>query len=142
MSRRNIALVCFVLALLVPLAAGVANYVSASPVPWTAAALSVPWDQVPPNFQSVLLGYMKLAGAGLIGTALALGFLVFIPFRQGEAWALWAIGTVATVASLLACYGFLSMQQETGAAQPWYNPLISLVLVAVGVVLAQSHRRP
>lgn len=141
MSRKNLAFACFLLALFVPLIFGILNYVSAKPLPWVLAALGEPWDQLPAQIQAVLLSYMKLTGSGLIGVALAAAFILFIPFRRGEVWALWAIGTVATIAPLLGFYGLLSMELETGAAQPWYNPLISMALVAIGLLIMLSRSR-
>ena len=76
-----------------------------------------------------------------IGMVLAMGFILFVPYRRGEAWALWAIGTVAAIASLLVFYGLLTVELKTSVPQPWYNPLISIVLVTIGLLITPSRTR-
>ncbi len=136
MSRRNIALTCFLLALLVPLGIGVVNLVSTKPLPWIVPALGVPWDQLSPGIRSVIAGYMKFTAAGLIGAALAMSFILFVAYRRGEVWALWAIGTVGVITPLLAVYGLWTIQLASGVSQPWYNPLVSVALIVAGLLIA------
>jgi hypothetical protein len=54
-----------------------------------AAAVAMPWSQVPANFQVFILGMMKALGGTYLALAIVLGVILIVPFRQGAAWPLW-----------------------------------------------------
>ena len=82
-----------------------------------------------------------LSGINLIGFSLGLLVLVLVPFRRREGWA--GIGQCLVVeipVALPAAYVLYNAASKTGAAFPWFGPLISLVLVIVGFLLSTNRR--
>jgi hypothetical protein len=135
MSRQNWATVCYSLALLIVLAIGIIHYTRDTLLPWFVPVLGVPWDQLPSGIKVLFVAYMRIAGAGQIGAAIALGIILFGPFRRGESWANWTLAAVGCVIAALTSYGIFKVQSATGTSQPWYNPLAALVLCIVGFAL-------
>lgn len=138
MTRQNSAFACFALALLIILGIGIVHYTATEPLSWYRAALGVGWDQLTPGTRAVFVTYFKIAGTGQIGVSVALGIILFIPYRRGEAWARWTLLIVGGGASLLSSYGILTTELSTGASVPWYNPLASLVLIVAGFLLSPA----
>jgi hypothetical protein len=136
LSRRNGALACHAAALVIVLGLGLANRSREEVPAWNAAALGTPWDQLSPAAQAIFVSYMTLTGAGQISLALALGVVLAIPFRRGEAWAGRTIAGTGCLLSLLSAYALLTVQRKTGVALPWYNPLIGFALFVAGYLLA------
>jgi hypothetical protein len=136
MTRRNWATVCYGLALLIVLGLGLANLSRDTLPSWYAAALGAPWDQVSPAAQSIFVSYMKLTGTGQVSLSLTLGMILLIPFRRDEAWAARTIAGVGCLLALLSTYAIFTVQQKTGVALPWYNPLAGFVLFVAGYLLS------
>lgn len=136
MTRRNGATACHALALLIVLGLGLANISRESLPSWYAAALGAPWEQLSPAAQSIFVGYMTLTGSGQILLAVTLGIVLSIPFRRDEIWASRTIAGVGCLLSLLSAYAIMMVQQKTGVALPWYNPLIGFALFTGGYLLA------
>jgi hypothetical protein len=60
-------------------------------MPYHEAAAGVPWTQLDPHMQALLLGLLRVAGGELLAGGLALAVLLLVPFRAGETWPLWAL---------------------------------------------------
>ncbi|XLZ71571.1 hypothetical protein ABT364_06285 [Massilia sp. SR12] len=69
---------------------------------YLAELTGVEWRDIPPRYQAVILGMLKMVGAGMLAFGAALAWLV-LPLSQGERWAIWAI------LSLLIVHGFVSV---------------------------------
>ncbi len=136
MSRQNWATGCHALALLIILAIGVVHYTRDTLLPWYTSALGVPWDELSAGVKAIFVSYMKIAGASQIGVALALGIVLFGPFRRMESWANQTIACVGCVIAALSAYGIYTVQMKTGVPVPWYNPLASFVLFVTGYLLS------
>jgi hypothetical protein len=136
MTRRTWTIASYGLALLILLGLGVVNLGRDMLPSWYAAALGSPWEQLPPAVRSIILSYIKLTGAGQIGVSLALGMILAVPFRRGEVWSTRTIAAVGCLFSLLTTYAMLTVQQQTGVAMPWYNPLIGFALFVAGYLLS------
>lgn len=136
MSRLNWATGCHALALLIILAIGVVHSTRDILLPWSVSALGVPWDGLPAGVKAIFVSYMKLAGAGQIGVALALGIVLYGPFRRMDSWASQTIAGVGCVTAALSAYAIYTVQAKTGVAVPWYNPMASFVLFVAGYILS------
>ena len=108
--------------------------------PFQQVAAGMPWEQVPPSLQILFLTTFHLSGINLIGFALALFVVILGPFRHGEGWADWALlGTVSLIA-LIAAYLLYDIAAQTGAAFPWFGPLISVAFVVGGFFLSTNRK--
>lgn len=136
MTRRTLATACYGLALLIVLGLGLANLSRDTLPPWYATALGVPWDQLSQAAQSIIVSYMKLTGTYQVSVSLTLGIVLIIPFRREEAWAGRSIAGIGCLLALLSAYAIFTVQQKTGVALPWYNPLVGFVLFVAGYLLS------
>ena len=96
-KRMKVAFGCHLLALLLIAAVGVVYLFRSQFMPYHAIAVGKTWAQVDPAFQILLLALIRLVGGAWIATALAMGILLFIPFRQCIRWARWAVPAVSRI---------------------------------------------
>jgi hypothetical protein len=135
-KRMKVAFGCHLLALLLIAAMGVVYLFRAQFMPYHAIAVGKTWAQVDPAFQILLLALIRLVGGAWIATALAMGILLFIPFRQSMRWAQWAVPTVGLVAELTTLYVTLSVTLNTPATPPWKGVVFIMVLLVAGFVFS------
>ena len=110
-------------------------------LPFHLAAISTSWDELPPVFQVLYLGMMKTEGAGFLSSAVAIVFLLAIPFRRGERWSAWAILAIGVVEHFPGVIGAMTTSQLTPASSPWQLSLLGMSLLGLGLVLSLSHWR-
>jgi hypothetical protein len=135
-TKTRIAFVCYAVATLGLAAAG-ARYVSAPQIMYYhEQATGAPWADLAPGVQTMLLGFMKGDGVGMLATALAMALLLLIPFRRGERWARWGIAAVGLAWFLPTLYLAWTLAGATGAATPWPPVLFVVVLLALGLLLS------
>src|SRR6188474_2378793 len=91
-----VALVALVLAALLALTFGARYLLTKAFMPYHAAVLGKSWPALEPRLQIIILGMLKVAGAGLLGYGVSLLWLL-LPLQRGEAWAAWAALTVSLV---------------------------------------------
>ena len=138
--RQKIAFACMLIAALIPMLFAIIDVMSVQLAPYQQVAAGVRWAEVPPKLQDLFLTMSHLSGINLIGFSLGLLVLVLVPFRRGEGWADWAILVVEIPVALPAAYVLYNAASKTGAAFPWFGPLINLVLVIVGFLLSTNRR--
>jgi len=105
-------------------------------MPHHAIAVSKTWAEIDPAFQILLLALMRFIGGAWIATALAMGIVLFIPFRQGMRWARWAVPAMGLVVLLPAFYAMLSITLNTPATAPWKSAVLTIVMLVAGFVLS------
>ena len=94
------------------------------------------WQDVTANSQILYLGMMRTEGAGFLATAVALTFLLCVPFRKFEMWSYWGltiIGVVEYFPTLLANYHVASV---TNASPPWLLMLLLIMSLLLALLLA------
>lgn len=140
MSYRNcVAYVCIAIPSLAELGLGVV-YVTASKVmPYHQEALGADWTEFAPGIRALLITLVNGYGSAHFSVGVALSILLFVPLRQGHAWARWAI--LAVGFPVLGGTAFLSarLAERTGADIPWQGATILLLLFLVGVALADPR---
>jgi hypothetical protein len=129
-SASKIAFACHAAVALLLFGVGVVYLLAPSFTPYHAEAAGRSWGALEPPLQGLILGYLKLGGAGFIAIAVALGVLLSGPFRREEPWSRWAVPLVALVYLLLNLYATLTVIARTGASPP-----IGGLFVMIGVVL-------
>ena len=93
-------------------------------------------NQVDPAFQILLLGLIRGVGGLFIAVALAMGILLFIPFRQGIRWARWAVPAVGPFTYLTILYPVLSVKLNTPANPPWIAIVFYMGLLVAGFIFS------
>lgn len=103
---------------------------------YQAIAVGKTWIEMDPASQILWLALMRFIGGAWIATALAMGIVLFIPFRQGMRWARWAVPAIGLIALLPAFYAMLSISLNTPAVAPWRSVGLTIVLLIVGFMLS------
>lgn len=135
-KRMKVAFGCHLLATLFIASGGFVYLLRTQFMSYHAIAVGKTWDQVDPAFQILLLALIRVVGGAWIATALAMGILLFIPFRQNMRWARWAVPVVGLVAELTALYVTLSVTMNTPATPPWKGVVFIMVLLVAGFVFS------
>lgn len=119
---------------LLALAFGVRYLVTREFMPYHAAVLGRPWSALEPRLQSIILGMLKVAGAGLLGYGVALLWLL-LPLGRGEAWAAWAALSVSLVVIAPVLSVVLWLRRIAPDAKTPVAPTVAvLVLVVAGAI--------
>jgi hypothetical protein len=134
--RMKIAFVCHLLAMVIVAAFGVTYLLRAEFMPYHSVAVGMPWAEVTPSFQVLILGLMRAVGGICLAVVVLELILLFVPFRQGVVWARWAIPAGGLVISAGALYGMLYVGLNTPATPPWIAPAAIALLVVAGLLLS------
>jgi hypothetical protein len=81
-----VSLCAFGLAGLLSIAFGVRSLLTRQFMPSHAEVLGKSWAALEPRLQTIIIGMLKVAAAGLLGCGFALLWLL-LPLQRGEAWA-------------------------------------------------------
>jgi len=109
-------------------------------MPYHQRVLGTTWDQLDPNLQALLLTFVHATGASYLVGAVAMWFLLLIPFRRGEAWSLWAIPVIGVGLLGPSLHYARSLAMATGEQTPWQLTLVGLLVLFVGI--AASWKGP
>lgn len=139
--RSRVAFVGYALASLEFAGVGLVFLASDRLMPYHLAAMETTWEAMVPGMQIMTLDFMKSAGAGFLMVAVAAAFLLFIPYRRGEAWANWALATI-----LLGEFGLILDRMIDVAAntsgKPVFGPFVALgVVTLASFLLSLAPRR-
>ena len=134
--RMKAAFWCYLLALLPIGIFGTIYLLRSEFMPYHAIAVGKTWVEVDPSLQILLLALIRVVGGTWIATALAMGIILFIPFKQGMRWARWAIAAIGLVAESASLFVTLTVTLNTPATPPWKGALIIIVLLIVGLFLS------
>ena len=134
--RMKVGFWCHLLAILLIGTVGLVYLFRSQFMPYHAIAVGKTWAEVAPAFQILLLALIRVVGGVSIATAVAMGIVLFIPFRQGMRWARWAIPAIGLVGALPSLYATLSVALNTPARPPWEGLVLIIVLLVAGFVLS------
>jgi hypothetical protein len=105
-------------------------------MPYHAVAVGQSWAEVNPSFQILILALMKVTGGAWLATALGVGILLFIPFKQGKRWTYWAIPAIGLPTSLTSLYATLYVARNTPASPPWIAAACGTLLLVIGFLFS------
>jgi hypothetical protein len=94
------------------------------------------WEDLDVNSQILYLGMMRTEAAGFLASAIALGFLLCIPFRRHEKWSYWAMSTIGIVEYLPTFFANYHVSKVTLASPPW--PLMLFLIFSLVLALSLS----
>ncbi len=140
-TRMKVAFGCHSLAILITAASGVIYLFRTQFMPYHAVALGKSWADIDQALQVLLLALMKGVGGGFLATAVAIGILLVVPFRQGVFWARWAIPVIGLVVALPTLYAGASVALNTPATPPWIRVLFIMALLIAGFILSMGSRQ-
>ena len=127
------------LAALLALAFGARYLLAKAFMPYHAAVLGKSWPALEPRLQIIVLGMLKVAGAGLLGYGVSLLWLL-LPLQRGEVWAAWAALTVSLAVVGPILYVVVSLRRiEPSARTPIVPTLVVLGLVVVATVASVAR---
>jgi hypothetical protein len=129
---QTLSLSAFALAGLLAVAFGLRYLATRAFMPYHAQVLGQPWDVLPPNLQAIILGMLRVAGAGLLGCGCSLWWLL-LPLSRGEEWAAWAAVTVFLAATAPILYVVLWLRRiSPGASTPVVPTVLAMALALIG----------
>ena len=135
-TRMKIAFGCHLLATLIVAAFGVTYLFRSEFMPYHSFAVGMPWTDVGPSFQVLILALMRALGGTCLAVVLLELILLFVPFRQGVVWARWAIPAGGLVLSAGALYAMFYVGLNTPATPPWIAPVVGAVLLVAGLLFS------
>lgn len=135
-TRMRIAFGCYLAAIAGLGAWGFVYLLRGDFMPYHAVATGLPWAQVPPAFQVLVLTLYKLVGGAWIVVALALLVLLFWPFRQGARWARRAVPALLVLQGVGVMNAMAYITLHSPATPPWAFTIAVLGLTAAGFVLS------
>src|SRR5258706_10855827 len=103
-----------------------------------ALALGQSLSAMPPSFQITFLTSYRVDAAGILSMAVAMTFLLFGPFRRGEAWSRWAMTATGVCYGVLSLYANLAFTEATGIVAPWPVSVAILAMITLAHVLAME----
>jgi len=134
--KRKIAFALYALTALLWYGVGLYYIFSTEIAAYHKQAIGVDWAGLAPGVKTLLLVLMKGTGDALFVAAVAMTFLLLIPFRRGEKWAKWAMLCVGLAVWVPMLIGAIWVYTSTGAASPWQAN--SAMLIALLVAFALS----
>ena len=129
------SLIAFGLAGFLALAFGVRYLTTREFMPYHAFVLGKPWPALEPRLQAIILGMLKVAGAGLASCGCAVLWLL-LPLQRGEAWAAWAALTIFLAATCPILYVVLWLRRVSPGAKTPVAPTVAAMALAIVGALA------
>jgi hypothetical protein len=130
-----VSLSAFALAGLLAIAFGVRYLVTREFMPYHAQALGQPWSALDPRLQTIILGMLRVAGAGLLSSGSAVLWLL-LPIGRGQPWAVWAALSVVLVVTAPILYVVLWLRQQSPGARTPVIPTVAAMALAIAAAVA------
>lgn len=105
-------------------------------MPYHLHILRISWVDLASNYQILFLGLMRVVGAIWISGGVLLGFVVYRPFRMGEAWSQVAIPLTALIRWLILLYVTVHLAVKTSTWTPWPGCLLVILLLFFGILFS------
>jgi hypothetical protein len=134
--RLKIAFACYLLVTLMLVIFALVYLFRSEFMPYHAVAIGQNWREVEPPIQILIMALMKVTGGGWLAVALAIGIMLFIPFRNGMRWAYFAIPVIGLTTSLTTLFVTLYVTFNTPATPPWTSAAIATLLLVVGFIFS------
>ncbi len=99
-------------------------------MPYHLQVINRGWGDLDSRLQTMLLGFLKLGGAGAPTTGVAIAILLLIPFRQGYTWAFRSIFIIGFIYTAPVIYIAYFLHYSTGASTP-----LQAIAVMLGIIL-------
>ncbi|HEX4871375.1 MAG TPA: hypothetical protein VFV27_03595 [Nevskiaceae bacterium] len=139
--RTRFAFWIYLLLMIAGAAWGIGFLLRSEFTPYHGAAAGVPWSEVPPNFQIVILALTKLAGGLWVAFTLCIFVLLLLPFRRGERWALWAVPLLMLAQYAAPMPAMTHLTVNSPASPPWALTISCMVVTLVALLVSVTGPR-
>jgi hypothetical protein len=109
--------------------------------PYHGAAAGMPWADVPPNFQIVILAMTKLAGGLWVSFALAIIAMLLFAYRHGARWSQWAVPTLLLAHYAAPMPAMWHLTAHSPSSPPWALTAASMVVTLVAWIVSVTGAR-
>lgn len=99
------------------------------------------WTEIPSRYQAVILGMLKMVGAGMLVFGLAIGWLL-LPLSRGEQWAIWGLLSIILVHGLISIYATIALRRVNTSAQTNVASACIGVALSLGALVMAATSRP
>ena len=111
-------------------------------MPYHSAAVQIAWEELHPNFQGLILGFLKGLGSGAFVAGVATLFMAGMSLARGPRPFLVLLPFVASAYSTLLCYATYTVSTRTPGDPPLIPNLVLVMVSLLGsVALVLSQRR-
>ena len=105
-------------------------------MPYHAAALGQPWEQLEGPARTLCLASMRIIGSAWLAMAVSLAILLRHGFRAGLRWAIYGVPLVGLTLSIPTLLAVLYVRSKTRASPPWPPLAVLVVLFLTGLLLS------
>ena len=99
------------------------------------------WAEIPSRYQAVILGMLKMVGAGMLAFGVAIAWLV-LPMSRGEQWAIWALLSVILVHGIISIYVTIILRRVNANAQTNVASACIGVALSLGALVMAATSQP
>jgi hypothetical protein len=128
----TIALSLLILSVIAAVAIGLKYLLAGSYTTYHAQVTGKPWEQIEPRLQMIILGMMRIIGAGFLSLGASVAWFSYALFL-GARWAPWALASVALTGLLASLWVSLQLRKaEPRADTPIVPSAVGLGLILLG----------
>ncbi len=98
------------------------------------------WSEVPLRYQTVILGMLKMVGAGMLAFGVAMSWLL-VPLSRGELWATWAILSIIVTHGFISIYVTITLRRVNEKAKTnVFSACVGVFLSIIALSLAYASQ--
>jgi hypothetical protein len=131
-TRMKFAFACHLVAIASLGAWGVVFLLRGEFMPYHVVAAGMPWSDVPPPFQVLVLTFYKMIGGAWVAVAASLLVMLLGPFRRNASWAKRAIPGLLLLQGAGVMNAMAYITTHSPAMPPWAFTLAVMALAVVG----------
>ena len=110
-------------------------------MPYHEVAVGMPWNEISPEFQILLIALLRVGGGGWLATSVGMSILLLWPYRYGKFWPNYGIPAIALSALIPTFIATLYVKQNTTANPPWLLAAILIGLMIISILLSVIFKR-
>jgi hypothetical protein len=133
---RKIALLIVFAAAVMSVGGGVRYLLAPEFMPYHAEVVGKSWSQLDPRIQAIILGLLKIVGAGFFACGVSL-FWLLRPLSKGEVWSRWAVLSIGL--SVWAPTQYVTLYLRTVAPEAHTPVALTASILALVVAGTVAH---